>query len=177
MGGIASDPELQDIVLLPQGFTEYIYHVGNVSEVHSRIGSGLTPGGKSLEPGKQSVFVLKANPMEDESGVEETSCDLTKPRIVPYQNTLKTHHDTENWSNLKLAPEKGLLFYHTRLHAIVLCDTLPASLHRESGFCMKTKVEFFQKVRLTPRVPRVVLRSNSQSWSTRSTSTVRKNIL
>ena len=32
-GGIPIDPELQDNVLLPKGFTEYIYHVGNVSEV------------------------------------------------------------------------------------------------------------------------------------------------
>ena len=40
-GGIAIDPELQDNVLLPKGFTEYIYHVGNVSEMHSTIRSGL----------------------------------------------------------------------------------------------------------------------------------------
>ena len=38
--GIAIDPELQDKKLLPKGFTEYIYHVGNVSEVHPRIRSG-----------------------------------------------------------------------------------------------------------------------------------------
>ena len=34
-GGIAIDPELPDNVLLPKGLTEYIYHAGNVSEVHS----------------------------------------------------------------------------------------------------------------------------------------------
>ena len=34
-------------------------------------------------------------------------------------------------------------------------------LHRECG-CMKTKDEQYQKVRLTPRVPRVVLKSNLQ---------------
>ena len=32
-----------------------------------------------------------------------------------------------------MAQEKGLLFYLTRSHAIVLYDTLPACLHRESG--------------------------------------------
>ena len=36
-GGNATDPELQDNVLLPKGFTEYVHHVGNVSEVHSII--------------------------------------------------------------------------------------------------------------------------------------------
>ena len=43
------DPALQDNVLLPEDFTEYIYHVGNVSEMHSIIRSGLIPGGRSLE--------------------------------------------------------------------------------------------------------------------------------
>ena len=37
VGGIAFDPELQDNVLLPKGFTKYTNHVGNVSEVHSII--------------------------------------------------------------------------------------------------------------------------------------------
>ena len=43
-GGNAIDPELKDNVLLPEGFTEYIYHVGNVSEMHSITRSGLIPG-------------------------------------------------------------------------------------------------------------------------------------
>ena len=61
-GGVAIDPELQDNVLLPKGFTEYIYHVGNVSEVHSIIRSGLIPGGQSLKRGRQSVFFTIVNP-------------------------------------------------------------------------------------------------------------------
>ena len=52
-------------------------------------------------------------------------------------------------------------FYQTRSHAIVLYDTLPA-VCIENVVCMKTKDELFQKVRLTPRLPRVILRSNSQ---------------
>ena len=48
-GGIAIDPELQDNILSPKGFTEYIYHVGNVSEVHSIIRSGLIPEGQCLK--------------------------------------------------------------------------------------------------------------------------------
>ena len=48
-GGVATDLELQDNVLLPKGFTEYIYHVGNVGEVHSTIRSGVILGGKSLK--------------------------------------------------------------------------------------------------------------------------------
>ena len=36
-GDDAIDPELQDNVLLPRGFTEYIYHVGNASGLNSII--------------------------------------------------------------------------------------------------------------------------------------------
>ena len=46
-GENAVDPTLQDKVLLPKGFTEYIIHVGNVSEVHSTIRCGLISGGKA----------------------------------------------------------------------------------------------------------------------------------
>ena len=33
-GDNAVDPALQDNVLLPKGFTEYMHHVGNASEVN-----------------------------------------------------------------------------------------------------------------------------------------------
>ena len=62
----AIDPALQDNVLLPKEFTEYIYHVGNASELNSRIRNGFIPGGTSLNRGRQAVFFFTAvNPMED----------------------------------------------------------------------------------------------------------------
>ena len=88
-GDNAIDLDLQDIVLLPKGFTEYIYHVGNASEVNSTTRSGLIPGGKSLKRRRQSVFVTTVNPMEDGNGVGETPRDLTKPRIALFKNTWK----------------------------------------------------------------------------------------
>ena len=35
-GDNAIDPELQDNVLFPKGFTEYFYHVGNANELNSK---------------------------------------------------------------------------------------------------------------------------------------------
>ena len=66
----AIDPEFQDNVLLTEGFTEHLYHDGNVSELNSIIRNGLIPGGKSLKRGRQAVFFTKVNPMEDENGME-----------------------------------------------------------------------------------------------------------
>ena len=59
-------------------FTEYIYHVGNASELNSMIRNGLIPGGKSLKRGRQAVFFTTVNPVEDGNSMGETPHDLTK---------------------------------------------------------------------------------------------------
>ena len=160
-GDNAVDPAMQDDVLLPKGFTEYIYHVGNASEVSSLIRNGWIPGGKRLKRATQVVFFTTVKPVDDEYGMGETPRDLTKPRIAPNKNTWKRLQNTVLWCNLKLAQEKGLQFYQTRSHAVVLYNTLPAACI-EKAVCIKNTDELHQKVRLTPRVPRVVLKSNSQ---------------
>ena len=66
------------------------------------------------------------------------------------------------WCNLKLAQERGSHFYQTRSHAVVLYNTLPTACI-EKAVCMKIQEELYQKVRLTSRLPRVELKSNSQS--------------
>ena len=91
----------------------------------------------------------------------ETLCDLTKPWIMPYNNTWKRIRNTVFWCNLELAQERGLQFYQTRSHAVVLCNTLLAGCI-EKAVCMQTTDELYLKVRFTPRVPRVVLKSNSR---------------
>ena len=86
-GGYLADPALQDNVLLPEDFTEYIYHMVNVSETHSIIQSGLIPEGRGLKRDRQSVFFTSVNPMDDDQSMEEQQCDLDKARIAPYKNT------------------------------------------------------------------------------------------
>ena len=54
------------------------------------------------------------------------------------------------------------IFFQKRSHAVVLYNTLLAACI-EKAVWMKTQDELIQKVRLTPRVPQVVLISNSQN--------------
>ena len=110
---------------------------------------------KSLNRGRQAVFLTTVNPMEDGSCLGETPCDLTKPKIAPYKNTWKRFQNTVFWCNSNLAQEKDLQFHQTRSHAVVLYNTLPAACV-EKAVCVKTQDELCQ------RVPRVVLKSNSQ---------------
>ena len=95
--------------------------------------------------------------------LEQSSQGLARavPTIMPYKNTRKRFQNTVLWYKLELAQERALQFYQTRSHAVVLCNTQPAACI-ENAVCMKTKDEPQQKIRLTPRVPRVLLKSNSQ---------------
>ena len=73
----------QDTVLLPECFTEYIYHVGNGKELRSIVNHGLIPGGVSLKTGRHAVFFTIVNPMDNQDGFGETLCDLWQARIAP----------------------------------------------------------------------------------------------
>ena len=54
----------------------------------------------------------------------------------------------------------AFFFNQTRSHAVVLNSTPPACTVK--AVCMNTQEELSQKFRLTPRLPRVVFKSNSQ---------------
>ena len=120
------------------------------------------PGGRSLRRDRQSVFFTAVNPMDDDQSMEEIRCDLDKPRVAPYKNTWRLHQNTVYWCNLKLTRKKGLQFHQTRSHAFVLYNTLPA-ICIETAVCMKSKVELYHKRYQSPKLPRVLLKPNSQS--------------
>ena len=60
---------LQDNVLLPEGFTEFFYHVGNGKELRSIVNHGLIPGGVSLKTGRQAVLFTIVNAMDNQDGL------------------------------------------------------------------------------------------------------------
>ena len=82
--------------------------------------------------------------------MEETPCDLTKPRIAP-QKILGNFFKIRYICAI-LKARSG--------HAIVLYNTLPAACI-EKVVCMKTKEDLCHKICSTPRLPRVVLKANS----------------
>ena len=59
------DPSLQDNVLIPKTFFEYIYHIGCAINLHSITNSGLIPRGQNLSKG-QTVFFTSVDPMNEE---------------------------------------------------------------------------------------------------------------
>ena len=55
------DLSLQDNVLTPNNFFEYIYQIGCAVNVHSIANSGLIPGGQNSSRDRQTVFFTAFN--------------------------------------------------------------------------------------------------------------------
>ena len=89
-GNARINPVLQDNVLLPKDFTKYVYHVGHGKELRSTVRIGWVPGGFSTKTGRCAVFFTVVDPMDDEQGLRETSCDLSKARNRALQEYLET---------------------------------------------------------------------------------------
>ena len=79
------DPTLKDSVVIPDGFFQYIYHVGCAINLHSIINSGLIPGGQNLS-NRQTVFFLLVDSMDREHKDPDT-IDLNAPRLAKHMHT------------------------------------------------------------------------------------------
>ena len=109
-GGTQIDPSLQDLVVLPDDFAEYIYHVGHSTNLHSITRLGLIAGGRDAKKGRQTLFFTAVNPM-DMGEHWQTEFDLANTRIARYGQKWKVHQNSVYWVNLKRAQRKGLEFY------------------------------------------------------------------
>ena len=117
-GGNLVDPALQDNVLLPEDPTEYINHIGKVSEVDWSQEEGVSKGTGKL-------FFTAVNPMDDDQSMEKPM-RLGQAEDRSIQNTWRPHPNTVYWCIFKLAHKRGFQFYQKRSHAIVLYNTLLA---------------------------------------------------
>ena len=119
------DPSLQDNVLIPNDFFEYIYHIGCAINLYSIVNSGLIPGGQHLSK-RQTVFFTSVDPMNKEHKDPDV-INLDAPRLAWCKQTVwEKHQNTVYWVDIKLAEKKGYKFYQTRSNASISHDTLPA---------------------------------------------------
>ena len=122
---IPFDLTLQDSVLIPNEFFEYIYHIGCAVSVHSITNSGSIAGGQNSSRERQTVFFTAMNPLNKDHN-DPYEIDFTKPRLASYKQKWKRHQDTVYWVDIQVGQRKGLKFWRTRSNAIVLYGTLPA---------------------------------------------------
>ena len=82
------DPTLQDNVLIPNSFFEYIYHIGCAVTSHSITYSGLMAGGQNSSRVRQTVSFTAVNPTNKDYR-DPQELDLTKPRLASYKQKWK----------------------------------------------------------------------------------------
>ena len=94
------DPSLQDNVLIPNDFFEYIYHIGCAINLLSITNSGLILGGQNLGK-RQTVFFTSVDPGNTEH-TDPNKMDLEAPRLAWYHHKKwKKHQNTVYWLNRK----------------------------------------------------------------------------
>ena len=148
------DFSVQDNVLIPNGFFEYIYHIGCAIILHSIMNAGLIPGRQNLRK-SLTVFFTPVDPMVKEHKDPDT-IDLNAPRLARYlQTAWKTHQNTVYWVDIRLAQKKGLKFYQMRSNSIILYNTLPAflkAIKMETGEIIHTRkyMSHFGRLRRFP---------------------------
>ena len=119
------DPSLQDNVLIPNDFFEYIHHKGCAINLHSILNLGLIPAGHNQSK-IQTVFFTSVDPKNMEHKDPDV-INLGALRLAWYkQKVWKKHHNTVYWIDIKLAQKKEFKFFQTRSNVIILYDTLPA---------------------------------------------------
>ena len=155
------DLSLQDNVLIPDIFFEYIYHIGCAIILHSITHSGLIAEGQNSSRERQTAQFTAVNPM-DKDHKDPYELDLTKPRLASCkQKKWKRHQDTVYWVDIQLAQQKGFKFYQTRSNAIILYDTLPAYCISKV-VVMKSEEVKNEKVYVSPRPPPTI--SFKDNW-------------
>ena len=87
------DPILQDNVVIPSDFFQYIYHVRCAIDLHSIIDSGLIPWGQILS-NRQTAFFLPVDPMDKEHKDLDT-IDLNAPRPAQYMHKAWKKHQQQ----------------------------------------------------------------------------------
>ena len=158
--GSTINPALQDNVMLPEGFTEYIYHVGN-GKIESIVNHGLIPGGVSLKTDRQSVFFTVVNPIYHQDDIGKTLCDLSQARIASWKilgNNFRIQYFGVIWRSLNKEDCNFIKQDQTQLFS----TTLPAEFI-EKAICMKTKDQLCRRESVI-LLPRAVLNASSE-WN------------
>ena len=86
-GGTLVDPTLQDNVLLPDDFAEYIYHVGGRSRHALHQSIRIDSRWENVKKRRHTVFFTVVNPMYTCQHQEKVQYNLDKSKIAVYKNT------------------------------------------------------------------------------------------
>ena len=124
-GGMISQPELMNYVLIPYKWKQFICHTGRARDRFSIAEVGLVTGDKESKEGRQAIFFTPLDPCHSDSSEAESITDLLKPRKVHHQTHCGLEQDAVCWMNVSRAQDSGLKFWQTQSHAIIVYRSVP----------------------------------------------------
>ena len=122
-GGNVIAPELMGYVAIPYKWKQFLFSSRILLWCHFNP-QIRTHRWRTRKQGRRPSFQT-LNPFGDNPDEEEPCDDLSKPRQVHCRKR-KSRQDTVHWINLSRAQEKGLQFWQTRYHAIIVCSSVLA---------------------------------------------------
>ena len=155
------DPFLQDNILLPSDFAEYIYHVGNAYEMHSIIQSGLILGWKNLKKGQTVSVLHSCEPDWRSTWSKRSGVRSEKTRNRTVQTNIEISSQYCILVRFTASSEKRIAILAKLDRTQSLFQTPPA-ICLDKVVCMKTREELYCKTYRSPRLPRVTLVPNFQ---------------
>ena len=147
---------LSSKVLVPR--ENLVHRCEQSGHLHPQIRrSGLIAGWRESKEGRQTVCFTPLNPIGDNSDEQEPCDDFSKLRKVHSYSKWKTRQDAVYWINLARAQDKGLRFWQSRSHAVIVYSSVPADCIYKV-ISEKGERIWFERL-LTPRpAPKIVLK-------------------
>ena len=132
-GGNLVDPELQDNLLLPEDFTEYIYLIGEKSETHSIIRGWVDPRRKKSQQGL-GIFVFHCSEHDGRrSKYRRNSMRLGQAKDRSIQKYLETSSKHSVLVQFKTRSEERIAILSNTITRNRSLHHTACDLHRESG--------------------------------------------
>ena len=123
-GGEQINPRLQNNVFVPYVCSDDICHVGSPNAYRSICDLGLFAGGLGFRKGRQTCFFTTVDPTV--ATMLTSRFEENEPRTILCQLKCGPMHNAVHWFVLRLAQNKGLEFWQTINHAIILYCSMPA---------------------------------------------------
>ena len=149
--------------MIESGSFHHIYHIGCAVNLHSVINNGLIPGGQDSSR-RQTVFFLPIDPRDK----DHKDLNILTSLYHVERNTCTVHGRNTKTRYIRsvfnFASRKGLTFYQTRSHAILLQGTLPA-------YCipkvvrLKTGEVLYEKSYVSPQPPPKISLRHDHDWT------------
>ena len=119
--------ELMGHVAIPYKWKDFLFHRRCSCDMQSIIRSGLITRGRKGKEGRQNTFRALLNPFGDNPDEEIHCDDQSKPRKIHCNSKWKTRQDAVYSINSARAQDKGLRFWQSRSHAVIVFSSVPAT--------------------------------------------------